>query len=194
MPIVQSANPSPSKINASLNTSEEVLAKPSEEIIAILDFIVSDTFVNGPRTTSSEEISDSLFYYKRGKPTISLNDYMKRIRHFTECSNEILVISLIYLERILEKHHFNKEKMNFHKLIFLALLAAIKYQEDDIHTNTYYARVGGVKGDDLFNLELEFLELIEFNLFVDEKLFGKTLEKIQLAFQKKCEEDELIKI
>jgi len=114
MPIVSSANPSPSKINASLNPSEELLSKPSEEIIAILDFIVSDSLVNGPRT-SSEEISDSLFYYKRGKPSISLNDYMKRIRHFTECSNEILVISLIYMERILEKNQFNKEKMNFHK-------------------------------------------------------------------------------
>lgn len=114
MPIVKSANPSPTKFNASLNTSEDLLSKPSEEIIATLDFIVSDSFVNGSRV-SSEEIPDSLFYYKRGKPTISLNDYMKRIRHFTECSNEILVISLIYMERILEKHHFNKEKMNFHK-------------------------------------------------------------------------------
>ena len=116
MPIVKSANPSPTKFNASLNPSEDFLSKPSEEIIATLDFIVSDSFVNESRD-SSEEIPDSLFYYKRGKPTISLNDYMKRIRHFTECSNEILVISLIYMERILEKHHFNKEKMNFHKWV-----------------------------------------------------------------------------
>jgi len=74
------------------------------------------------------------------------------------------------------------------------MLAAIKYQEDDIHTNTYYARVGGVKGDDLFNLELEFLELIEFNLFVDEGHFCNTVEKIQAAHEKRCEENQLIKI
>lgn len=114
MPIVKSANPSPNKISASLNTPEELLAKPSEDIIATLEYIVSTSYVNGPRR-SSEEIPDSLFYYKRGKPTISLNDYIKRIRHFTECSNEVLVISLIYLERIMGKHTFNKEKINFHK-------------------------------------------------------------------------------
>ena len=114
MPIVKSANPSPNKLSASLKPSEEILAKPSEEMIELLDIIVSDSLVDKTRV-SSEDISDSLFYYKRGKPTISLNDYMKRIRHFTECSNEILVLSLIYLERVLEKHNFNKEKMNFHK-------------------------------------------------------------------------------
>ena len=114
MPIVKSANPSPSKINASLNYSEDLLSKPSEEIIDLLGLIVSDSFVVKAKT-SSEEIEDSLFYYKRGKPTISLNEYMKRIKHFTECSNEVLVLSLIYLERVLEKHQFNQDKMNFHK-------------------------------------------------------------------------------
>ncbi len=114
MPIVKSAHPSPIKINASLNNSEDLLSKPSEEIIDLLGLIVSNSFVDKARTPS-KEIEDSLFYYKRGKPTISLNDYMKRIKHFTECSNEVLVLSLIYVERVLEKHQFNQEKMNFHK-------------------------------------------------------------------------------
>lgn len=69
-------------------------------------------------------------------------------------------------------------------MVFLALLAAIKYQEDDIHTNTYYARVGGVKSDELFSLELEFLELIDFNLYIDEELFAKTVEKFQIASER----------
>lgn len=68
-------------------------------------------------------------------------------------------------------------------MVFLSLITAIKYQEDDIHTNTYYARVGGVKSDDLFNLELEFLSLIDFNLYVDERLFISSVERIQTAFE-----------
>lgn len=115
MPIVQSANPSPSKLNSSLKSFEDVLAKPAEEIIEILDFIVCEQLIKSSARKSSEEIEDSLFYFKRGKPSISLNDYMKRIKHFTECSNEVLVLSLIYLERVLEKHSFIAEKMNFHK-------------------------------------------------------------------------------
>jgi len=65
------------------------------------------------------------------------------------------------------------------------LLAAIKYQEDDVHTNTYYARVGGVKGDDLFSLELEFLELIDFNLFVDDQFFVETVQRVLYASERR---------
>lgn len=114
MPIVTSANPSPSKFASSLKSFEEVLAKPSEEIIEILDVIVSEDLTKRAKA-SSEALPESLFYFKRGKPTISLNEYMKRIKHFTECSNEVLVLSMIYLERVLEKHSFIAEKMNFHK-------------------------------------------------------------------------------
>ena len=69
--------------------------------------------------------------------------------------------------------------------MFLSLLTAIKYQEDDIHTNTYYARVGGVKGDDLFSLELEFLELIDFNLFVDDQLFAESVQRVMFAKERR---------
>lgn len=67
--------------------------------------------------------------------------------------------------------------------MFLALLTAIKYQEDDIHTNSYYARVGGVKPDDLFNMELEFMELIDYKLFVEDKVFIDTVERIQSTLE-----------
>lgn len=67
--------------------------------------------------------------------------------------------------------------------MFLALLTAIKYQEDDIHTNSYYARVGGVKADDLFSMELEFMELIDYKLFVEDKVFIDTVERIQCTFE-----------
>lgn len=55
--------------------------------------------------------------------------------------------------------------------MFISLIMAFKYQEDDIYTNNYYARVGGIKVDELFNLEVEFLEMLDFNLYIDEITF-----------------------
>ena len=38
---------------------------------------------------------------------------------------------------------------------------------------SYYSKLGGVSMSELENLESEFLELIEFNLFIEHKLYDK---------------------
>ena len=54
-----------------------------------------------------------------------------------------------------------------------SVLLAIKYHEDEYYSNEYYAKVGGVSLKELNNLEKEFLQLIDFSLFVDKRLFNK---------------------
>lgn len=54
-----------------------------------------------------------------------------------------------------------------------AILTAIKYNEDDFYSNTYYAKVGGISLQEINNLESEFLNLIKFNLWIDSEIFMK---------------------
>jgi len=60
----------------------------------------------------------------------------------------------------------------------LAIIISIKFLEDKYYKNEYYARVGGVSIKELNSLELEFLSLIDFNLFVNEELFFYYKQKI----------------
>ena len=57
--------------------------------------------------------------------------------------------------------------------MLIAILLAIKYNEDDFYSNTYYAKVGGINLQEINNLESEFLSLINFNLWIDFEIFTK---------------------
>lgn len=45
-------------------------------------------------------------------------------------------------------------------------MLAAKFFDDIYYNNNYYARIGGVSCTELNSLEIEFLFLINFNLFV----------------------------
>jgi hypothetical protein len=50
---------------------------------------------------------------------------------------------------------------------------AIKYNEDDYYSNTFYAKVGGVTMQEINSLEIELSKLLKYHLFVDNDLFNK---------------------
>lgn len=83
------------------------------------------------------------------------------------CSNSCFVLALIYLQRIeAEGLKFSVNSMNAHRLIVTAVMLAAKFHDDGHYTNSYYARVGGVSTAELNYLELEFLSIIDYRLFV----------------------------
>jgi hypothetical protein len=52
-----------------------------------------------------------------------------------------------------------------------SMLCAIKYQDDEYYKNEFYAKVGGIPLVELNILELEFLNLLEYRMYVDPKLY-----------------------
>ena len=82
-----------------------------------------------------------------------------------------LMLILIYIDRFCEMNYINLNFFNIHKLIIASMIVAIKYNEDNILNNEFYAKVGGVSKKEIDILEYEFLSLIEFSLYVDEETF-----------------------
>lgn len=52
-------------------------------------------------------------------------------------------------------------------------MTAIKYNEDDYYSNSFYARVGGINLQELNMIESHFIELSQYNLFVNEETYEK---------------------
>jgi hypothetical protein len=67
-------------------------------------------------------------------------------------------------------------------MLLTAVLVAAKFNEEETYNNSYVAKVGGVLFHDMIAMELEFLFLINFELYVDEGLYAKY--KIYLDFYK----------
>ena len=106
-------------------------------------------------------------------PSVSIKSYLERLAKYSKIENNTLLLILIYIDRICE---INKIRLNYfiiHKMILAGMLVAIKYNEDDYFSNSFYAKVGGVSIRELNHLEYEFLSLIDFDLYVDDDLYSK---------------------
>ena len=106
-------------------------------------------------------------------PKIPLLKYIKRIQEYTKMEESTFIISLIYIDRVCELSKIILTPFNIHRLLCTSIIIAIKYNEDIIYENSYYADVFGIDTQELIMLELKFLELINFNLFINKKQFNQ---------------------
>ena len=103
-------------------------------------------------------------------PKITLIDYINRIITYSDSEINTLICSLIYIDRINKIKAINE--FNIHRIFFTAVLISIKYNEDIIFNNDYYSKVAGVKLNEINKMELEFISLLDFNLYIDPEEFG----------------------
>lgn len=71
-------------------------------------------------------------------------------------------------------------------------MVADKFLSDEFMTNADYALVGGLSLEELNLLEHEFLELIDFNLCIEEEHYKNYCKKL-LAFEAKIKASETTK-
>ena len=107
-----------------------------------------------------------MVFSSKSIPSISLYDYLKRIQKYTQLEKSTLIITLILIDHICEKAHLTITYYNIHRILFGAVLISIKFNEDTIYDNRYYAEIGGVKLNELKMIEYAFLVLSNFNVYV----------------------------
>ena len=110
-------------------------------------------------------------------PQISIFDYLKRIQTYGGMENSTLILSLIYIDRLCEKN-ITLTKFNIHRILFAAILIEVKYNEDSFYENSYYAQIAGIKNKELKVIEYTFLEMINFNAYVDENTYNLYKESL----------------
>ncbi len=112
-------------------------------------------------------------FYSKNIPLISIKDYLEHIYKYTKINTSTIILILIYIDRICNIHKCKLCYYNIHKLILGSMIIAIKYNEDEYYSQKFYAKIGGVTLAEICNLEYNFLSLINYNLFVNDNLFGK---------------------
>ncbi len=113
-------------------------------------------------------------FYSMNIPIISIKDYLEHLYKYTKISSSTIVLILIYIDRICNLYKCKLSYYNIHKLILGSMVVASKYNEDYyFYSLKYYAKIGGVSQAEIFNLEYNFLALLNFKLYVTEELFYK---------------------
>ena len=111
--------------------------------------------------------------YSEVPPKISIYEYVSRIQKYCAIEKNIIILGLIYIDRICDINRLRLTNYNIHRILFISILIALKYNEDSIYSNKYYSEVAGVSLKELNSMENSFLELLDFKLFVSEEEFKK---------------------
>lgn len=102
-------------------------------------------------------------------PNISINDYLTRIQVYSGIEKSTLILSLIQIDNLCKKADLVLTYYNIHRILFGAVLISIKYNEDSYYDNKFYSEIAGVKLRELKMIEYTFLELSDFNVFINDK-------------------------
>ena len=94
----------------------------------------------------------------------------------------------MYIDRLNQISSILLTPYNIHRIIFVAILLAIKYNEDICFGFDFYAKIGGIPVKELKKLESDFVYLIKFQFFIDKDDFEKYklyIDDIELEENKK---------
>mmetsp|Transcript_8649 Transcript_8649/g.38458 ORF Transcript_8649/g.38458 Transcript_8649/m.38458 type:complete len:259 (-) Transcript_8649:3640-4416(-) len=125
------------------------------------------TAANGMDSYDWDHLS---IFYAREVSEMPLDDYLDRIFKYSTKSIGCAVAAVIYLRRAAKINpNLCMNAFNAHRLIMMALTAAVKFSEHVVCLNSFYAEVGGLCLEEFNALELEFLLAVDFQLIVSEK-------------------------
>jgi len=104
-------------------------------------------------------------------PTLGIKGYLERIAKYSGCSPECFVLCLVYIDRIIQSRGFIVNSYSIHRLLITGTMLAAKFFDDHYYNNAYYAKVGGVNADEMNALEVEFLFMLNFHLYVSTRTY-----------------------
>ena len=123
-----------------------------------------------------EVFDDDFLYYSMNIPLKrfmpppdpqSIFEFCANIMILTKMEKEVIIISLIYIERLIFNTGFIINSRNWRKIIFIALIIASKIWDDDSLENIHYSQVfTHLRIGEINLLERTFLELINYKVFI----------------------------
>ena len=157
-----------------INTSEEIQINEIllNKINKILTIVLEE---NKALKNYKEKLSlqKNMAFTSYNKPSLSIKDYLYRIQSYSEAEDNTIIIGLMYIDRICEHSSIILTPYNIHRIIFVSILMAIKYNEDICFDYEFYAKIAGISMKELKILEREYIELIKFHFFVGKEEFDK---------------------
>jgi len=145
--------------------------EPSSLIKAISE-VLKDTCEQSQLNRNEKLILIKPFMTKK-RFNISIYEYLNHLYKYSQASEEIFIIMLIYIDRLKTNRKICLNYFNIYKLILAAFVVAIKFNYDEVFSLDFYSKLGGVSQKELASLEYDFTTLLNFKFYVEEKIFTK---------------------
>ena len=138
-----------------------------------ISFSISGLVLELTKANSNIEHNPKDPFSAKKIPGIPIDYYIERIKKYSGIEESTLVLTLIHCDRICGLTDTILNPHNIHRLFMSCCLLAIKYNEDCFYSNEYYARVGGVDLKEINDLERCCIQLLNFDLYVNDEIYEK---------------------
>ena len=159
------------------------------KIADILTDIITENLNQSPNL---EHDSDNYFDYFTCKkpPHISILDYLSRIVKYSRPESGTVTLSLSFIDKLTKRQNILLTNINIHRIILTNLVIAIKCNEDEYYSNSFYAKVGGITLKEFNILEYKYLCSLDFRLYIKEEVFLKYKKHLVGSGEENEEEEE----
>ena len=142
-------------------------------VVAVVADLIESVVVKADAATVS-------IYDGQKAPGISIEEYLSRWMTHTDCEAEVLIVAVVYIDRLCTRTGMAITETNVHRLLLASLVIATKWQMDRVNANTHYACVGGVTNAELTRLEVSLLNSLDWETHVETSLFTKYVKQFRL--------------
>ena len=126
-------------------------------------------------------IFDNQSNIKRKRKNIdeyNFEDLFKFCIKMLKINDNLLILIMMNIDKIISNGKIIVNYKNINRLFYTCLMITQKYYEDNSLNNKIYADLVGVNCDELLNMEIEYMNLIDFELFIKDDEFTKYKQKI----------------
>jgi len=133
------------------------------------------------------DASTATIFHGSRPANITIKAYLQRIYKCTNVSGGCLVVSLLYIDRFMERNKaILLTSQNVHRIIITSVVLAMKFLDDLYYTNAYYAKISGIPCAEMNALELEFLFRIHFDLHAPVEEYERYHRELSVHAQYAC--------
>lgn len=98
-------------------------------------------------------------------PDIQLSDYIFRMMTMSKCIYRDLIAALIYIDNLINKGVISGISYhNMHRLLAFSIMTSMKFFDDVHYSNASWSKIAGIPLRELNNVEIEFLQALNFDL------------------------------
>eukprot|EP00928_Gymnodinium_smaydae_P079886 TRINITY_DN63717_c0_g1_i1.p1 TRINITY_DN63717_c0_g1~~TRINITY_DN63717_c0_g1_i1.p1 ORF type:complete len:320 (+),score=48.70 TRINITY_DN63717_c0_g1_i1:96-962(+) len=102
----------------------------------------------------------------RYPPQMPIGEFIKTRMRYMRGTPSAYSVAMVYLLKVLASGEMRVSQLNVHRLYAICHILAIKYFEDEVYDNAFYARAVGLPMLELNALEVTILKLLDWKVRV----------------------------
>ena len=161
-----------------LTSSQDSMINLKNTCLYILDSILQYTSTHKKKSPSIFDNHSDVNGETNIIDEYDFDDLFQFCIKLLKLDENLLILIMMNIDKIISNDNFALTYKNINRLFYTCLMITQKYYEDNSWNNKLYADLVGISCDELLDMEMEYMNLINFHLFIRDEDFAKYKQRL----------------